>query len=26
MAKDRKVGTENLQWVLLNGTEFVINH
>jgi hypothetical protein len=26
MAKDRKVGTENLQWVLLNGAEFVLNH
>lgn len=26
MRKDRKVGTENLQWVLLNGTEFVLNH
>jgi hypothetical protein len=26
MAKDRKVGTENLQWVLLNSTEFVLNH
>ncbi len=26
MAKDRKTGAENLQWVLLNGAEFVLNH
>jgi hypothetical protein len=26
MGKDRRTGTENLQWVLLNGTEFVLNH
>ena len=26
MGKDRKTGAENLQWVLLNGTEFVLNH
>lgn len=26
MEKDRKTGTENLQWVLLNGIEFVLNH
>ena len=26
MGKDRKTGAENLQWVLVNGTEFVLNH
>jgi len=26
MAADRKTGAENLQWVLLNGNEFVLNH
>jgi len=26
MGKDRKTGAENLQWVLLNGSEFVLNH
>jgi hypothetical protein len=26
MAKNRKTGAENLEWVLLNGNEFVLNH
>jgi len=25
-AKDRKVGAENVQWALLNSTEFLVNH
>jgi hypothetical protein len=26
IAKDRKAGPENLQWALLNSTEFLVNH
>jgi hypothetical protein len=26
IAKDRKTGPENLQWALLNSTEFLVNH
>jgi hypothetical protein len=26
MEKDRKVGVENIQWALLNSTEFLLNH
>jgi len=26
MEKDRQRGAENLEWVLLNGIEFVLNH
>ena len=26
MAVDRKRGTENVQWVLLNSPEFLLNH
>jgi hypothetical protein len=26
IAKDRKVGPENIQWALLNSTEFLVNH
>jgi len=26
IGKDRKTGVENLEWVLLNGNEFVLNH
>ena len=26
LAKDRKAGLENIQWALLNSTEFMVNH
>jgi hypothetical protein len=26
LEKNRKIGVENLQWALLNGIEFVLNH
>ncbi len=26
IAKDRKSGIENIQWALLNSTEFLVNH
>ena len=26
IAKDRKAGVENIQWALLNSTEFLVNH
>ena len=26
IAKDRKSGVENIQWALLNSTEFLVNH
>jgi hypothetical protein len=26
LAKDRKIGAENVQWALLNSTEFLVNH
>jgi hypothetical protein len=26
LAKDRKIGLENIQWALLNSTEFLVNH
>jgi hypothetical protein len=26
MERDRKVGLENIQWALLNSTEFLLNH
>jgi len=26
IAKDRKVGFEDVQWALLNTTEFLVNH
>ncbi len=26
MAKDKKAGVENIQWALLNSTEFLVNH